>query len=101
MLVLQSHIKQKKQDTRGHISNVCLGNYLQDPTMRLFPFLIQLAFVVVAWAFFCDQPAHAYLDPSTGAFIFHCISAAILGTLITLRLWWSRVLSFFKAKPKS
>ncbi|MBX9669557.1 MAG: hypothetical protein K2X93_18180 [Candidatus Obscuribacterales bacterium] len=69
--------------------------------MKPVSFLFQFLFIIFAWGVVCESPAEAYLDPSTGAFLFHCISAAILGALITLRLWWTRLLMFFKAKPKA
>jgi hypothetical protein len=40
--------------------------------------------------------AHAYLNPGTGSFIFQLIIAALLGGLLTIKIYWSKLKSFFK-----
>lgn len=40
--------------------------------------------------------AHAYLNPGTGSFIFQLVIAALLGGLLTLKIYWNRFRGFFK-----
>lgn len=56
--------------------------------------------VAVAWAFLCAPPAHAYLDPGTGSFIFQILAASFLGAMATIKIWWSKVDGIFRGKPK-
>lgn len=39
---------------------------------------------------------HAYLDPGTGSYFLQMLIAALIGALYTLKLYWSKVKSFFK-----
>ena len=32
-----------------------------------------------------------YIDPSFGSLVFQVIAATILGSILTVRLWWHRV----------
>ena len=32
----------------------------------------------------------SYIDPSSGSLIFQLIAGAFLGSLLTIKLWWSR-----------
>jgi hypothetical protein len=34
----------------------------------------------------------SYIDPSSGSLIFQLIGAAILGSLVTIKLWWNRAI---------
>ena len=40
-------------------------------------------------------PAQAYIDPGTGSMILQMAIGAIAGALITLKLFWNQVVSFF------
>jgi hypothetical protein len=42
------------------------------------------------------QNAYAYLDPQTGSYIFQVLIAASLSAVFTIKLWWTKVISFFK-----
>ena len=41
-------------------------------------------------------PAHAYLDPGTGSYIFQLVAAALLGGMFALKLSWHRVRYFLQ-----
>lgn len=41
-----------------------------------------------------------YLDPGSGSFIIQIAIAALLGLGVALRASWSRIKTFFGAKPK-
>lgn len=68
--------------------------------MRLLEIARLTAMVAVAWAFLCAPPAHAYLDPGTGSFIFQILAASFLGAMATIKIWWSKVDTLFKGKGK-
>lgn len=38
------------------------------------------------------RPAHAYLDPGTGSILIQGILAALAGLVLTVKLWWHRLL---------
>ena len=41
------------------------------------------------------RTASAYIDPGTGSLIFQIIVGAILGAVLTVKLWWLKVKYFF------
>jgi hypothetical protein len=40
--------------------------------------------------------AQAYIDPGTGSYVVQLLLAGILGALFALKVFWRRVVSFFK-----
>ena len=40
--------------------------------------------------------AFAYLDPGTGSYIFQMIAAAVLSSIFVIKLFWKRILGYFK-----
>jgi hypothetical protein len=40
-------------------------------------------------------PAHAYLDPGTGSYIFQLLIAGIVGFAFVIKVFWSRIKGFF------
>ena len=42
---------------------------------------------------------HAYLDPGTGSMAIQMMLAAVVGALATVKVFWTRIRSFF-FKPK-
>jgi hypothetical protein len=40
--------------------------------------------------------AHAYLDPGTGSFIFQMIVAGVVGTAVTLKMYWRQFKAFLR-----
>lgn len=49
-----------------------------------------LAVLVVAGT----VPAHAYLDPATGSYVFQILMAGLLGALFALKMFWRSVRTF-------
>ena len=33
----------------------------------------------------------SYIDPSSGSLVFQLIAGAFLGSILTVKLWWTRV----------
>ncbi|MBX9669555.1 MAG: hypothetical protein K2X93_18170 [Candidatus Obscuribacterales bacterium] len=60
-----------------------------------------MAWLVVAGLVISAQPAHAYIDPGTGSFLFQLLIGTGLAMLATVRVWWGKVVSLVKPKPKS
>lgn len=56
--------------------------------------------LLFAWMFLVSltmaAPAHAYLDPGTGAMLLQGLLGGIAGALVVLRLYWSKVKAFFR-----
>ena len=44
--------------------------------------------------------SNAYIDPGSGSFIIQVLIAVALGSVLSVRLWWGRVLGVFR-KTKS
>ena len=58
--------------------------------------------IVAAASLALSQNAYAYLDPATGSIILQGLLAAAAGALITVKLYYYRIKSFFtKSKGKS
>ncbi len=43
------------------------------------------------------RDAYAYLDPGTGSFLLQAVIAVVMGALLTLKLYWYRLRSFFSS----
>jgi hypothetical protein len=52
-------------------------------------------FFLIAFFVFITQKAYAYLDPGSGSFIMQIIIGAILGGLVTIKIYFHKVKSFF------
>lgn len=62
---------------------------------RQFGFVCAIGIAVLAgW----HTPAHAYLDPGTGSMILQGIIGAVVGGLIALKLYWSRLKEFLSVR---
>jgi hypothetical protein len=46
-------------------------------------------------------PAHAYLDPGTGSYIFQILIASVLGGTVALRSYWGKIKEWVIKKVKS
>lgn len=55
-------------------------------------FLLQLILILLAIA----TPALAYIDPGSGSMILQVILAGILGSLFAIKVFWQKVVAFFK-----
>lgn len=43
-------------------------------------------------------PAHAYIDPGTGSYVFQIVIAAAVGAAFSIKLFWRRITGFFTGK---
>jgi len=46
------------------------------------------------------MPAHAYIDPGSGSFIFQVVVGGLLGAAFAVKTFWRRILGFFSRKPR-
>ena len=46
---------------------------------------------------FFPKEAASYLDPGTGSYVFQLLLAGLFGALFTIKLFWHRIKSFFRA----
>jgi cytochrome b561 len=56
-----------------------------------------LAFVV--FSIVTVPPAHAYVDPGTGSYVFQILIGALLGAAVAVKLWWRRLWALVTRKP--
>jgi hypothetical protein len=54
--------------------------------------LSSIALGLIAFA----EPAHAYLDPTTGSILLQGLLAGVAGVVVVLRLYWARLKAFFR-----
>ncbi len=47
--------------------------------------------VIIIAAGICVSDAHAYLDPGTGSYVFQVIIAAVLGIIVTIKIYWNKI----------
>lgn len=59
-------------------------------SMRLYALFICLLVVFAA-----ATPAWAYLDPGTGSYLFQLLIGLLAGTLMTVKIYWHKIRSFF------
>ena len=43
-----------------------------------------------------NKVSYAYLDPGTGSYIFQIIIATIIGGIFGIKLFWQKIILFFK-----
>ena len=42
-----------------------------------------------------SKDCYAYLDPGTGSYVLQILLASILGALFSIKVFWSKIRSFF------
>ena len=50
--------------------------------------------LLVTLALTGTAPAHAYLDPATGSYVFQILMAGLLGALFALKMFWRSLRTF-------
>lgn len=40
-------------------------------------------------------PAHAYIDPQSGSYIFQVIIGALVGAVVSVKVFWHRIVGLF------
>lgn len=61
-----------------------------------FIFISALTALIVLLSGIFEKKAYAYLNPGTGSYIFQLLMAAVIGGLFAVKLYWNRIVSFFK-----
>lgn len=56
----------------------------------------RIGFIVLSLALCFPQPVHAYIDPGTGSFIIQMLMAGALGLFFTLKVFWKKIITYFK-----
>jgi len=41
-----------------------------------------------------EVPAHAYIDPGSGSYVFQILVGALAGAAVTMKLFWRRIVAF-------
>ncbi|MGQ9730137.1 MAG: hypothetical protein ACUVX8_02600 [Candidatus Zipacnadales bacterium] len=63
--------------------------------MRKFDELIFKIGMGVLTALGASGPAHAYIDPGTGSYLFQLAIAGLLSALFVIRLYWRKLKGLF------
>lgn len=61
--------------------------------------MIKAAFLTCVYSLL-SSPAHAYIDPGTGALILQALIGGVATALFTIKLWWSKLLNVLNIKRK-
>jgi hypothetical protein len=61
------------------------------------PLLIVTALLLLVIA---EAPAEAYVDPGSASYVFQLIAGAVLGSLYLVRMYWDRLVSFFRTRGR-
>jgi len=62
-----------------------------DQRRNVGPWVVVLLAVLIMGT---ASPAHAYLDPATGSYVFQILMAGLLGALFALKMFWRSVRTF-------
>jgi len=57
--------------------------------------MVRIIYCILLAMLLFPEYAHAYLNPGTGSFIFQLMIAALLGGLLTIKIYWARFKGFF------
>ena len=60
---------------------------------RLLMFTISAVGIAFIYSI-SPRPAHAYLDPGTGSYIFQILIAGLVGGLFAVKIFWKRIKAF-------
>ena len=47
------------------------------------------------------KPCFGYIDPGTGSMIFQMLAALLFGALFAVKLYWKKIMFFFRKNRKS
>lgn len=61
------------------------------------PFFVRCAFLAFHLLLFAP-PTYAYIDPGTGSFIVQAMIAGLLGILVSVKMYWTRIKVIFKER---
>jgi len=54
-------------------------------------------FIMSLILFIFAKNSYAYLDPGTGSYILQIIVASLLGALFAVKVFWRKIVNFFKS----
>jgi hypothetical protein len=46
-------------------------------------------------------PAHAYIDPGSGSFLFQVLIGGLLGAAVVVKAFWRRIWAFFTRRSRT
>lgn len=93
-----SNYKNQRASCRAHGSAPSLRvSALGSPCGKRRSSAIALS-IFIALSILCvPGAAYAYLDPGTGSMILQALIAGLMGALVTIKIYWARIKSFFCA----
>lgn len=64
--------------------------------MRYFTRLRRVLVIFVLFYLLFPRAAYAYIDPGTGSFLLQMLIAALVGTALSVKVFWNKVKNLFK-----
>jgi lipopolysaccharide export LptBFGC system permease protein LptF len=57
--------------------------------------------LLLVFVFCFSNSAFAYLDPGSGSYIIQMLIAGFLGSLYAIKLYWAKIVNFFKGNSSA
>ena len=67
-------------------------------TMSFLRQVFVLLAALTLYQLLAPSASYAYLDPGTGSYILQMAMAAVLGSLFAIKMFWKRIVAFFKGQ---
>jgi hypothetical protein len=62
----------------------------------IFRVIIIICVIIFMFSAIFAPKAYAYLDPGTGSYIYQMLIAAVIGGLFVIKMYWTKIVLFFK-----
>ncbi len=72
----------------------------KEVSLKLFRDFLFLASLSVAMSLVLTEPAYAYLDPGTINMVVQMVIGALVGGLVTMKIYWTRIVDFLSRRSK-
>ena len=92
------HFRLVSHYVASKLSQFKIGYMMQNSGGILMPCILVVCFCLFTAAFW-PSTALAYIDPGTGSILIQGIIAAIAAIGVALKLYWHRLVAFFRRKP--
>jgi hypothetical protein len=60
--------------------------------------IVYLTLILLFCSLLVPQKAYAYIDPGTGSIILQVVLGVLIAGMVSLKIFWSRVIGLFKKK---
>jgi hypothetical protein len=60
--------------------------------------IVYLTLILLFCSLLVPQKAYAYIDPGTGSIILQVVLGVLVAGLVSLKIFWSKIIGLFKKK---